>query len=168
MLAYFSFPDILVKLRVLVIENFFMNSSNEINYLAIDYGEKYSGVAIYKKGQDPYPLGFGRIRFKNQSDLVAEIQKIISDEFITDVIIGIPYLLDGKSTSMTEKVLAFFHLLKSSLQDTRVHAQDETLSTSAAKDRMMNSAQYNFKVNLDYVDQIAATIILEDFLSQNG
>ncbi len=43
--------------------------------------------------------------------------------------------------------------------------QDESLSTFEAEERMRESPRYNFKVDKKQLDALAASIILEDFLS---
>jgi len=45
--------------------------------------------------------------------------------------------------------------------------QDEALSSAEVKERMRESARYNFKVDLRKIDELAASIISEDFMSEN-
>jgi putative Holliday junction resolvase len=48
-----------------------------------------------------------------------------------------------------------------------VYEQDETLSTQDAKNRMLNSPKYNFKIDLQKIDALSAAIILEDFMQNS-
>lgn len=132
--------------------------------LALDYGTKVAGTAIFCPGRDPYPLPFENIVYKSDSQLILEIKKLCKEECIEGLIIGIPYLTDGQSTPMTQKVRTFLHQCKKEVGPLPVFEQDETLSTFEAQDRMKNSPQYDFKVNLDRLDCVSASIILEDFL----
>lgn len=136
------------------------------NILSIDYGTKVTGLATFTPGKIPYPCPFDKIIYKNDDDLVIQILKICQSEFIEVVVIGIPKLLDGGETNMTKKIKDFSLLLESKLakDNIELHQQDETLSTFEAKERMKNSPQYNFKIDLKKIDALAASIILEDFM----
>jgi putative Holliday junction resolvase len=68
---------------------------------------------------------------------------------------------------MTEKILLFCKDISQTFQ-LPTFRQDETLSSYSAKDRMENSPQFNFKVDLKQIDAVAATIILEDFLQNTN
>jgi len=132
--------------------------------LAIDYGTKFTGIAQFKPGSDPFPICGERIAYKNDQQLIDDIYQLVEDEFINLVVIGLPYLLDGKATSMTEKIKDFSKILRDKLGKVPVYCQDETLSSFEAEERMKNSAAYNFKVDMKKIDSVAATIILEDFI----
>ena len=45
--------------------------------------------------------------------------------------------------------------------------QDETLTSQEAKDRMQNSPEYNFQIDVNRIDALSAQIILEDFLKKD-
>ena len=55
---------------------------------------------------------------------------------------------------------------KKEVPRTPLFLQDETLSTFEAKERMKQLPQYNFKIDLKRVDELAASIILEAFLEK--
>ena len=137
-------------------------------YLAIDFGEKFTGLAQFCAQRDPYPIPAGRIA---GSQPISEIIQIIKDEQINTVIIGLPLLLDGQETSMTKKVRVFADQLEQACKKANLFLKfflwDETLSTYEAKERMKNSPQFNFKVDLKRVDEISALIILEEFLRRS-
>ena len=40
------------------------------------------------------------------------------------------------------------------------------MSSFEAENRMKNSPQYNFKIDLKHIDAVAASIILEDFMKK--
>jgi putative Holliday junction resolvase len=150
----------------------FINPENYPNYrkflgksiLAIDYGTQVAGLATYTPGRDPYPLPYGKIENRGDKELCDDIRRVISDEGIDIMVLGLPLFLDGKETEMSKKVVKFKDLLKGEFPKTEIYLQDEGLTTSEAKDRMMNSPQYNFKVDPKKLDALAASIILEDFI----
>lgn len=136
---------------------------HEKKLLAMDFGEKFIGVATYCVNRDPFPTPFGRIANKGETQVLQELKQIISDECVDEIIIGLPHLIDGKKTSSTERAQAFVDLIRRTFS-LPVHEQDETLSTFEAENRMKNSPRYNFKVDLKEIDAVAASVILEDFI----
>jgi putative Holliday junction resolvase len=136
------------------------------NILAIDYGKKFVGLAYYCFGRDPYPTPFGRLTYKSDTSLVKDLKPILTQESIDMVLLGLPRLLDGKETSMTKTVRKFHQVLQDNIS-LDIFLVDETLSTYEAKQRMENSPQYNFKVDLSRIDEVSAQIILEDFVKAN-
>ncbi|MBF0299039.1 MAG: Holliday junction resolvase RuvX, partial [Oligoflexia bacterium] len=131
-------------------------------------GTKNVGLAMFCCGKDTIPSAYSTIAFTNNTKLIDQLLKIILSEEIGIVVLGIPLLLDGKETSMTKKVQDFGKNLKQALDkldfNVELALQDETLSSFEAKDRMKNSPYFNFKVNEKKIDELAASIILEDFL----
>jgi putative Holliday junction resolvase len=131
--------------------------------LALDFGEKFIGVATYCVNRDPYPTPYGRIANKGQEVVIKELNMIINNESVDIVVIGIPHLIDGKKTSSTERAQHFIQMIREQISQP-VEEQDETLSTFEAESRMKNSPRYNFQVDLSQIDAVAASVILEDFI----
>lgn len=134
--------------------------------LGIDYGQKFTGLATFTPGSDPFVLLYGRLPYKSDEALAFNIQKIVEEEFIDLIVIGVPFLLDGKSTTMTKTVLSFVDALKPKLT-IPLYTQDETLSSFEAKNYMLNSPKFNFKIDMDQIDAVAASIILEEFCNKH-
>jgi putative transcription antitermination factor YqgF len=78
-----------------------------------------------------------------------------------------PRFLDGKPSSMTARVEEFSDDLQEALDPLPLVEQDEALSSTEARERMRESPRYNFKVDPAKIDELAAAIILEDFLAEN-
>jgi putative Holliday junction resolvase len=131
--------------------------------LAMDFGEKFIGVATYCVNRDPYPTPYGRIANTGKEAVIKELKRIIDDEFIDLVVIGLPHLTDGKKTSTTAKAQDFVNFIREHFT-LPIEEQDETLSTFEAESRMKNSPRYNFQVDLKQIDAVAASVILEDFI----
>ena len=132
--------------------------------LSIDYGTKVCGMAVFEVGVDFTPYPAGKIIKLENKQKINEILHTIKSLRIDIVILGIPNLLDGQESTMTKKVKFFAKLLKEKLNDIPLYIQDETLSSFEAEERMKNSPQYGFKVNPKKIDELAACVILEDFL----
>lgn len=120
-----------------------------MNILAIDYGSKNIGLAWCDTGIG-VPLPFGVA--KN----IGDVMKIIIDEKIDRVIIGLPVGTDGKENMNTGRIRKFGAEIKN---DTEVEVDffDERYSSQAA-DRMGAGVSR---------DEKSAMIILEDWLSAN-
>ncbi|MFL5784010.1 MAG: Holliday junction resolvase RuvX [Bacteriovoracaceae bacterium] len=145
---------------------FHVPQNHELNLktiLAMDFGEKFIGVATYCVNRDPYPLPYGRIQNLGESHVIKELKTMIENESVDLIVIGVPRLTDGKATNMTTKAGLFVQFIRNQIA-LPVEEQDETLSTFEAEDRMKNSPRYNFTVDLKQIDAVAASVILEDFI----
>jgi putative Holliday junction resolvase len=132
--------------------------------MAIDFGTKVVGTAFFCPGRDPFPYIGEKIIFKSQAETITALKKIIEEESIDVIVLGVPYFIDGKESETTKLMKNFGVLLSTACPDQEFFEQDETLTTKAAEERMMNSAQFNFKIDVTMIDCVAATIILEDFI----
>ncbi len=134
------------------------------NIMSIDFGLKVVGTAFFCPGRDPYPFIGQKIIYKSHAETIKSLKIFIEDEGVEVLVLGIPYFIDGKESETTKLIKNFGELLKSSFPSLEFFEQDETLSTKAAEDRMKNSPQFNFKIDMTMIDCVAATIILEDFI----
>lgn len=134
--------------------------------LAIDYGTRVIGTAIFTPGVDPFPIGCEKIIYKDDEHALKSFENIIDNECIDVIVIGIPYFLDGKESENTKKLKAFGERVKNKFSSLLYFEQDETLTTKTAEDRMKNSPEFNFKVDPTKIDVLSAIIILEDFLRE--
>jgi putative Holliday junction resolvase len=133
------------------------------NILAMDFGERFIGVATFCINRDPFPTPYGRIANTGPEAVIKALKKMIDDECIDLIVIGLPHLTDGKKTSTTQKAQTFVTFIKEHFT-LPIEEQDETLSTFEAESRMKNSPRYNFQVDLKQIDAVAASVILEDFI----
>jgi putative Holliday junction resolvase len=131
--------------------------------LAMDFGEKFIGVATYCVNRDPFPTPYGRIANTSPESVIKDLKRIIDDECVDLMVIGLPHLIDGKKTSTTQKAQNFVNFIRDHFT-LPIEEQDETLSTFEAESRMKNSPRYNFQVDLKQIDALAASVILEDFI----
>ena len=130
--------------------------------LAIDYGRKVTGVAQFHAGSDPFPIIYGKIIYQSDEQLQSEIIKIVEDEFIDILVIGVPYFTDGSESTLTKEIKGFIAKIDAELE-IPVLEEDETLTTFEAEERMKNDPAYNFKVDMKKIDELCAVIILEQF-----
>ena len=136
--------------------------------LAIDFGTKLTGLAMFCEGRDMSPYPYGSLKYVNDDKLISGILNIVKESSADVAVLGVPKLLDGKETSMSKKIRDFGEKLGDKLGLIPLFFQDESLSTFEAEERMRESPRYNFKVDKKQLDALAASIILEDFLSSES
>ena len=136
--------------------------------LAIDFGTKLTGLAMFCEGRDMSPYPYGSLKYVNDDKLISGILNIVKESSTAVAVLGVPKLLDGKETSMSKKIRDFGEKLGDKLGSIPLFFQDESLSTFEAEERMRESPRYNFKVDKKQLDALAASIILEDFLSSES
>ena len=132
--------------------------------MALDLGSKTVGVAV----SDPLLLtaqGVEIIRRKEENKLrqtLARIEELIVEYGVTKIVLGLPLNMDDTKGERAELSLQF----KESLErrtGLSVTMWDERLTTVEADD-IMNEAGIKGKDRKEYVDMIAAQIILQDYL----
>ena len=135
--------------------------------MALDFGSKTVGVAV----SDPLLLtaqGVEIIRRKEENKLrqtLARIEELIVEYGVTKIVLGLPLNMDDTKGERAELSLQF----KESLErrtGLSVTMWDERLTTVEADD-IMNEAGIKGKDRKEYVDMIAAQIILEDYMREN-
>ena len=129
--------------------------------LAIDYGEKRLGLAV----SDPNQIISKPLKTIILSDsqyIYNELEKIISDNEIQKLIIGLPLGMDGKNTQQTSKVEAFKENLQNKIS-IPVILFDERLSSVSAKKSLISQG-IKTGHNKTKIDQTAAAIFLQHFL----
>ena len=133
--------------------------------MALDVGNKRIGVALSDELQIlAQPLY--TIHRKGIERDIEEIVKIINDNNVEEVIVGLPKNMDGTTGFQGEKTIKFAEVLRQST-DRPVIMWDERMTTISARRIMIeNDVKQKDKKNL--VDTIAAVVILETYLSRKN
>ncbi len=132
-----------------------------MRYLAIDYGNKRTGLAICDAEErivSPLTVIHG------QKDLLKKIADIIEVEKVEAVVLGLPLNMDDSQGPQAKLVLKFADQLKANV-DIRLHLQDERLSTFGAEEKLA-AADFTRGKKKKRLDAVAAAQILEAFLEQ--
>ncbi|MCB0311459.1 MAG: Holliday junction resolvase RuvX [Bdellovibrionales bacterium] len=132
------------------------NKSDAI--LALDVGAKRIGVAIASLvARLPRPL----ITLENNETFMPALQDIIEVEGVAAIIVGFPRGLQGQHTAQTNEIEEFTKRLRERFA-MPIRFQDESVtSKEAEKELEARGGQYE----KGDIDALAATYILEDFLS---
>lgn len=132
--------------------------------MGLDYGSKTVGVAI----SDELLLtaqGKEIIRRKEENKLrrtLARIEELIVEHGVTRIVLGLPLNMDQTPSERSMLCLEFKDMLERRT-GIPVIMWDERLTTVEA-DEIMNEAGIKGRDRKEYVDMIAAQIILQDYL----
>ena len=134
--------------------------------IGLDFGSKTVGVAI----SDPLLItaqGKEIIRRERPDKLrktLARIEELILENEVTEIVLGDPKNMDGSDGERVRKTLEFKEMLERRT-GLPVHMQDERLTTVESEEYMRETGirRENFK---EYVDEIAAMIILQNYLDR--
>lgn len=129
--------------------------------LGLDFGKARCGVAI---SDDAREWAFPRETFNVDSwnALINFIVQMVSDEDVTDIVVGRPQAQKGQETEMTHEAERFVEELKKNVS-VNVRLVDERM-TSRLADRIMHQSERKSKKGDR--DSIAAAAILQTFLNK--
>ena len=133
----------------------------EKRILALDVGTQRIGLAITDElGLIAHPLTV--IKRKNDIQALQEIKKIIKEQKVKKIVVGMPYNFQGEIGTMGKKVVAFIEKLKT-ITDVPLIFWDESFTTTEAE-TVLIKADLSRRRRKEVVDKLAATLILESFL----
>jgi putative Holliday junction resolvase len=132
--------------------------------MALDVGGRRIGVALSDSTRIlASPLT--TLRAQPRERVLAEIAALVRSYEVTDVVVGLPLTLSGEIGPQAQLVQKFAEALQQTL-DVPVHQFDERLTTVAAE-RMMLDLGLKPEQRKARIDEVAASIILQDFLDAN-
>ena len=127
--------------------------------MAIDYGKSRVGIALSDPlGVISQPLT--TIKVKSQKSLFRQILEIIQQSDVGLIIIGNPLSHKGEATRMSEQISRFIKQLKK-MTDIEIKLWDERFTSQYAMNIMK---EIKVKKQKDLVDQVAASIMLDEYL----
>ncbi len=138
--------------------------------LGLDYGARTVGIAI-SDGLQITAQGLEIVKRDRENKLrrtFVRIEELILEYGVEQLVLGFPKNMDNSIGERGEKTLAFKERLERRT-GLPVVLWDERLTTVAA-DQAMTEAGIRFEKRKEYVDRIAAAIILQGYLDycRNG
>jgi len=130
--------------------------------LGLDLGQSRIGVAISDQ-ERRLAVPLGTVRTGAPADVKA-IAAIVAENGVTEVVVGLPLALSGRSGEGAEHARAFADALRGFL-GIPVELQDERLSTVEAE-RGLRTAGVAGRRRREVIDQSAATLILQSYLDR--
>ena len=138
-----------------------------MRYLGLDLGSKTLGIAI-SDSTKTIANTLTTLYFENEnySDLVEPLRKIIKDNDVEKIILGLPKNMNNTIGERAEITLKFKELLEEKL-NIEVIMEDERL-TSVISNQVLIAADISRKKRKKKVDGVAANIILQSYLNRKG
>ena len=131
--------------------------------IGIDYGDARTGISVCDKFEmlaSPVKV----ISQRNQEKLIDEIISIAKEYNAELIVVGLPKNMDGSTGFRGEKCLEFAEKIKEKSKIS-VTTQDERLTTVSAYNLLSEGNVYG-KKRKSVVDEVASTIILQDFIDK--
>ena len=129
--------------------------------LSIDYGKKRTGLAV----TDPLQLIAGGLATVSTSELFDYLKTYVEREEVERIVIGEPRQPNGQPSENLARVQQFVNRWRKAVPQIPIEFYDERF-TSVLAHRAMLDGGLRKKARQDkaLVDEISATIILEDYL----
>lgn len=129
--------------------------------MAIDYGDVRTGIAVCDKFEmlaSPVCV----ITQRNPQLLIDEIKKISDEYEVEEFVVGLPKNMNASVGERAEKCILFADKLSKATGIPSV-MRDERLSTVSAHNAL-NNTNTRGKKRKNVVDQVAAVMILQDYI----
>ncbi len=129
--------------------------------LAIDYGGKRTGIAV----TDPLQIIATGLTTIASHELIPFLKKYFQQEPVELIVIGMPKNWDESDTHGTSLVVEAIKKIKKEFRGMPLKEVDERYTSKMAKDAMLEMGmKKKDRRNKKIVDEIAATIILQEYL----
>ena len=129
--------------------------------LSIDYGKKRTGIAV----TDPLQIIAGGLATVSTSELFDYLQAYIAREQVEMIVIGEPRQPNGEPSENLARVQQFVNRWRKAVPQVPIQFYDERFTSVLAHQAMRDGGlKKKARQNKALVDEISATIILEDYL----
>jgi len=133
--------------------------------LAIDYGEKRTGIAVTDQMQI---IASGLTTIPSATALNF-LKDYFAKEKVEAVLIGDPKQMNGEPSQSADAINAFTQKFTEQFPDMKVVRVDERFTSKMAFQTMISSGlKKKQRQNKGLIDEISATIMLQDYLSRKN
>ncbi|MBW3519724.1 Holliday junction resolvase RuvX [Flavobacterium sp. NKUCC04_CG] len=131
--------------------------------LAIDFGKKRTGIAV----TDDFRMIASGLTTVATPDLLAFLKDYFSKENVEIVIFGEPKRMNNEPSEIAPLIEKFIEKFSLAFPTMKVERMDERFTSKMAFQTMIDSGlKKKQRQNKALVDEIAATIILQDYLGK--
>ena len=130
--------------------------------MGVDYGDARTGVAI----SDLLCSIVGSamvIHSRNMDKTIAQIKDLVTEKDVGEIVVGLPKNMDGSEGARAQLCRDFARLLEAAV-GVPVVLWDERRTTVEAHN-ILSEHNYHGKKRKDTVDAVAASLILEGYLT---
>jgi putative Holliday junction resolvase len=132
--------------------------------LSIDYGGKRTGLAV----TDPLKIIATGLKTVETPKLISFLKDYFSKEAVELVIVGMPVNWDDTATHATPLVQKFIKEFQKNFPSIPVKEVDERFTSKLASQAMLQMGlKKKQRQNKAMLDEIAATIMLQEYLQHN-
>ena len=133
--------------------------------LAIDYGTKRTGIAV----SDPLRLIAGGLTTVETKQLERWLAQYVAENDVTTIVVGKPTQTNGQPSDTWRFVEPLVARLRRAYPDREVTLYDERFTSVLAHRSMLDGGMRKMaRRDKAIVDEISATIILNDYLSSRA
>lgn len=130
--------------------------------MGVDYGDARTGLAL---NAGSFAFGAGCVRAEGMRRTAEEVAAAAAEKSAELIVVGNPINMNGTEGPRSEKCRAFAKML-GELSGIRVELYDERLTTVSAHN-IMSELNVRGKKRKDNVDELSATIILQDYIDRH-
>lgn len=131
--------------------------------MAIDYGSKRVGIAV----TDPLQIIANGLTTVHSKDLIDFLKKYVEKEQVECIVVGEPKRLNNEASDSARFIEPFVVHLKRTFPQIKVERIDERFTSKMAFQTMIDSGlKKKDRQNKELVDEISATIMLQDYMNR--
>ena len=129
--------------------------------LSIDYGKKRTGLAV----TDPLQIIASGLATVSTSELFDYLKQYMAKEQVERIVIGEPKQPNGQPSENLQRVQQFVNRWRKAEPDIPIEYYDERFTSVLAHQAMIDGGlKKKDRQNKALVDEISATIILQDYM----
>jgi putative Holliday junction resolvase len=133
--------------------------------IAIDYGAKRTGIAV----SDPMKIIAQGLTTIPSAELFQFLKKYFVTENVELILVGMPKNLDDSPTHATALIEKLVQQLQQEFPGKGIKTLDERFTSKMASRAMVEMGmKKKQRQDKKIIDEIAATILLQDYLQQSG
>jgi len=129
--------------------------------LGLDVGEKHIGLAV-SDGLGWTAQGLSTVIVQDKNSAISSIIKVIKENEVSEVVVGMPFNMDGSPGKKAQEIANFIEDLKKKIP-LPIKIWDERLSSVEAE-KLMLQADLSRRKRKRKVDKLAAQLILQGYL----
>lgn len=133
--------------------------------MGIDYGDKRIGIALTDL-MHVIASPFEVYKTVNSNADIEHLQKIIEEQEVETLVIGLPLNMDGSEGERARKTRLFGSNIADK-SNVNIVFQDERL-TSFEADNILSDAKVRTDKRKDLIDKLSACLILESYLNERS
>jgi len=133
--------------------------------LAIDYGSKRVGIAV----TDNLKMIANGLTTVHSKDVISFLKNYFEKEIVDCIVVGNPKQMNNQPSESAPLVEAFIKNLKKKFPNIPIEKMDERWTSKMALQTMIDGGlRKKARQNKFLIDEISATIILQNYLEKIG